>query len=226
MVRMRHRTTQALYTYWNGLRGDRMAPQRFEIEPSSIGDILPDTFILERRDAGTFPFRLAGTRLCERFKTEFRGRNFLASWNAADAATLRGRLNTISVQGGVVVVLAEAETATGKSVPLEILILPLVHSQAIADRFMGAISTLDQPIWLGFDPIMAVHILSDEIVWPDGHPHRSEPLPSAQQDRQIPFLPHLRTSRIVRADRRQFRVYDGGLAGEAAPPPLKPTFPR
>jgi hypothetical protein len=222
---MRHKTTQALYSYWNGLRGRRMAPQRFEIEPGSIGDLLPDTFILERRDAGTFPFRLAGTRLCERFKTEFRGRNFLASWNASDAATLTGRLNTISVQGGVIVVLAEAETATGKSVPIEVIILPLVHNQAIADRFLGAVSTLHQPIWLGFDPIMAVHILSDELVWPDGHPHQSDPLPPNAADRQIPFLPHLRTSRIVRADRRQFRVYDGGLANETAASPMKPTPP-
>jgi hypothetical protein len=29
--------------------------------------------------------------------------------------------------------------------------------------------------------------------------------------RQAPFKPHIRKSRIVRSDRRQFRVYDGGL---------------
>lgn len=228
MVRMRHKTTQALYAYWNGLRGQRMAPQRFEIEPGSIGDILPDTFILERRDAGTFPYRLAGTRLCERFKKEFRGHNFLASWTANDAATLRGRLNTISVQGGVVVVLADAETATGKSVLVEIVILPLVHSQAVADRFLGAISLLDEPMWLGFDPIKTVHILSDELVWPDGHPHQSQPQSPASgaHDRQNPFLPHLRTSRIVRSERRQFRVFDGGLANEPGAPPPKPTTLR
>lgn len=30
-------------------------------------------------------------------------------------------------------------------------------------------------------------------------------------ERQAPFLPQIRKSRIVRSDRRQFRVYDGGL---------------
>lgn len=40
-----------------------------------------------------------------------------------------------------------------------------------------------------------------------------EPDIDAGQDsqRQAPFKPHIRKSRIVRSDRRQFRVYDGGL---------------
>ncbi len=146
---MRHKTSQHLFEYWNRLRGHRIAPRRFEIEPASIGDALPDTFILERQDAGTFPFRLAGTRLCERFKKEFRGHNFLAAWSAEDRGTLRSRLNTVSVQGGVVLLLAEAETKSGKAIRVEILILPLLHGQGCADRFLGVVSPLDVPSWLG-----------------------------------------------------------------------------
>ena len=133
---MRHKTTQALYSYWNGLRGPRLAPRRFEIEPGSIGDILPDTFILERHDAATFPYRLAGTRLCERFKREFRGQNFLSGWTAAEIDILRSRLNAISVQGGAALFLLWAgrilvvPTFRGAPVPLlevlAALLVPLV----------------------------------------------------------------------------------------------------
>jgi hypothetical protein len=210
---MRHKTSQHLYDYWNRLRGSRLAPRRFEIEPASIGDALPDTFILERHDAGTFPYRLAGTRLCERFKKEFRGHNFLASWNVQDITTLQSRLNAISVQGGVILLLAEAETASGKSLRLEILILPLFHGQVCADRFLGVVSPLALPAWLGFEPLQAMHVLTDEIIWPDGQPQAISGATEEIEDRQTPFLPRVRQSRIVRSDRRQFRVFDGGLSG-------------
>lgn len=194
-----------------------MAPRRFEIEPSCIGDVLPDTFILERQDAGNFVYRLAGTRLCDLFKREFRGHNFLDKWASRDSHLLRSRLNTISIKGGVVVLLAEAETAISKSVLMEILLLPLVHRQAIADRFLGLVSPLESPPWLCWEPIQSLNLVSDEIIWPDGHP-QGESLAAADQaslsaqDRQSPFLPGVRHSRIVRSERRQFRVFDGGLS--------------
>jgi hypothetical protein len=216
---MRHKTSQHLYDYWNRLRGPRLAPRRFEIEPASIGDALPDTFILERHDTGTFPYRLAGTRLCERFKKEFRGHNFLASWNAHDIGTLRSRLNAISVQGGVILLLANTETASGKSLQVEILILPLIHGQVCADRFLGVLSPLAVPSWLDFEPLQTLQLMSDEIIWPDGHPQALGVATEDVEDRQTPFLPRIRQSRIVRSDRRQFRVFDGGLSdnGPVAP---------
>ena len=213
---MRHKTTEALYSYWNALRGQRMAPRRVEIEPGGIGDILPDTFILERLDAGTFSYRLAGTRMCERFGREFRTLNFLDSWTPEHRQTLQDRLNTISVQGGAALLVLEASNTAGKSVPMEMIILPLLHNQAYADRFLGAVSVLQNPNWLGYEPIEACRLVSSEILWPDGTP---SPAVEAQ-DRQTPFLPHIRRARIVRQDRRQFRVFDGGLAG--TPPSTPP----
>ncbi|MBY0226996.1 MAG: PAS domain-containing protein [Hyphomicrobium sp.] len=210
---MRHKASQHLYDYWNRLRGSRLAPRRFEIEPASIGDALPDTFILERRDAGTFPYRLAGTRLCERFKKEFRGHDFLASWNAQDISTLRSRLNAISAHGGVILLLANTETASGKSLQVEILILPLVHGHVCADRFLGVVSPLTAPSWLGLEPLEAMHLATDEIIWPDGHAQASVAGTDDIDDRQSPFVERIRQSRIVRSDRRQFRVFDGGLNG-------------
>ena len=48
---MKHKTSNILYSYWNKVRGDRVTPRRFEIEPAQIAAILPATFILERVDA-------------------------------------------------------------------------------------------------------------------------------------------------------------------------------
>ncbi len=85
---MRDAVSQHLYTYWNEIRGSRLAPKRFEIEPSRISAILPDTFVLERIDTATSRFRLAGTRICEAFAAEFRGLNIMDMFGDEDRITL------------------------------------------------------------------------------------------------------------------------------------------
>ena len=91
---MQQRTLQTLYGYWNEVRAGRLAPQRLEIEPSRIAGILSETFMLERIDAGSYQYRLAGTRLCEMFGSELRGRNFLDGWSEADRQVLARDLGT------------------------------------------------------------------------------------------------------------------------------------
>jgi hypothetical protein len=62
-------TLQALYGYWNGLRGTRRAPARGEVDPVDIPrEILPDLLLTEvvSADSGRrYRFRLVGSRVVE-----------------------------------------------------------------------------------------------------------------------------------------------------------------
>lgn len=204
---MRQAVSQTLYAYWNEVRGQRLAPSRFEIDPSRIGGILPDTFILERVDTETSRFRLAGTRICEAFGVEFRGVNLLDVFSMDDRATLKRQISSIVRQGAVGVILLHAEAGSAFNARFEMLLMPLTHNSDVVDRFLGALTPLDQPSWLGATPIMRVRILACDLIWPDGRPHDIV----CAMGRQSPFLPATRQARIVRSDRRQFRVYEGGL---------------
>lgn len=205
---MKHKTSQTLYAYWNEVRGDRMAPRRFEIEPSQIGGLLPHTFILERSSSDAYRFRLAGTALCEAFGQEFRDTNFLDGWDEDDRLSLERLLNVVTTQGGVGVVNIEARPALRDATAFEIILLPLVHTRDSVDRILGAISPLAPPAWLGHEILTKRTLERSEIIWPNGRPQSVlEAL-----HRQTPFLPHVRKARIVRSERRQFRVYDGGLS--------------
>lgn len=206
---MRHTTTQALYAYWNEMRGDRIAPQRLEIQPARIGAILPDTFILERCDSRTFRYRLAGTRVCARFGMELRSLNFLDRWSAGDRAMLEEHLAAITETGRVGVFTGEAMAGMSPAATFEIVILPLVHTGNAIDRFLCAISVFEEPNWLGDEPIRKIRLEAAEALWPRGQLQKSRAMPGSQ----APLLPHVRSARIVRQDRRQFRVYDGGLSG-------------
>ena len=80
---MKHPSNRELFDYWNERRGNRLAPERADIEPSAIRQVLGDTFVLATDDGiGYYPFRLAGTRLCALFGRELKGESFLSFGSA------------------------------------------------------------------------------------------------------------------------------------------------
>jgi hypothetical protein len=211
---MRQKTSQILFSYWNEVRGTRLAPRRFDIEPSRISSILPETFILEEADG--FRFRLAGTRICEQFGVELRGEDFLFLWEDDDRALVAAHLAEISARGGVGVLTLEARgvghaPAGASPAAFEIVLLPLMHTQNRIDRFLGALSVLDAPLWLGTMALAPAILLSREVIWPEGRPHV---IAERMQSERPVLQPEFEGARVVRIARRQFRVLDGGLAKE------------
>ncbi len=205
--RMKEAVSQSLFTYWNNLRGDRPAPRRFEIEPARIANYLPDTFILERVDQATLRFRLAGTRISDSLGIELRGTNLFDLFDREDAATLQQQIALIASQAAVGLFEISADNGDGMSAAFEVLILPLTHTRNVVERFLGSITPIDRPSWLGAVPLTNRALTRHELIWPDAEARSDVQI----MDRQTPFLPAVREAKIVRAARRQFRVYEGGL---------------
>lgn len=202
---MKNRTSQTLFGYWNDVRQGRLAPRRFDIEPARIAGILSETMILELAEGGAIRFRLAGTRITEIFGEELRGRNFLELWSKADRETLERKLAAVRDQGGTLRIEFEASAGEDRHVGLEAVLMPLVHTRDVIDRFLGAISPISHPYWLGSTPLTRLEVTSAEIVWPEGRPH------AVAERMQPPVLGEQAvTGRLVRFNRRQFRVLDGG----------------
>jgi len=203
---MKQRTLQILYTYWDGLRAGRIAPLRLEIDPSRIGSILPEIFLLERMDTANYCYRLAGTRLCEIFGAELRGTNILDGWSAADRAVLARDLKFTCEQGAATLLTIEASADNTRRVQLEAILLPLMHANSLAGRVIGAMSAIAAPHWLGHDHLRDKHLVRHELIWPDGRPH----FDIEATGQQAPFLPANPPAGIAKGDRRGLRVLDGG----------------
>jgi hypothetical protein len=195
---MKQRTLQILYAYWDGLRAGRLAPQRLEVDPSRVGAILPEILLLERVDAATYCYRLAGTRLCEIFGSELRGTNMLDGWAPADRTALAQDLTATCERGAATYFIMEASADSTRRVQLETILLPLMHADSAIGRVIGAISAITSPHWLGHDHLRDRRLISHELIWPDGRPN------SATASTPSP------PSGLARGDRRAFRVLDGG----------------
>ena len=207
---MQQRTSQVLYAYWNEVRGERIAPRRFDIEPAQLSGVLSETFILECEDANRASFRLAGTKVCDSFGKEFRGSPFLELFALEDRPRLSECIEDVRRQGSVLVMEAEARAPGHAGVRFEIVLMPLVHTGTSISRLLGSATAIDPPVWLGTETLPPLDVLRQQLVWPDGRPHAI-----AEKFRNQPALiPELAGARIVRVNRRSFRVLDGGLANE------------
>ena len=79
---MKHPSSREFYAYWDQKRGDARAPDRSEIEPGAVRELLGDIFVLSYDSAAGYPFRVAGTRVCALLGCDLKDRSFSALFAA------------------------------------------------------------------------------------------------------------------------------------------------
>ena len=161
---MKHEGTRELFAYWNKLRGERAAPERSEIDPAAIRNILADTFMLDVDLSQRFPFRLAGTRVNGLFDAEQKGRSFLDLWHAEERRNVAAVLLTVADGACPVVAGSKAAPSGHADCAFELLFQPLRHFGKTHSRILGMITLPAQPPWLGLLPVEPMALRSLRIV--------------------------------------------------------------
>jgi hypothetical protein len=148
---MKHPSNRDLYDYWNERRGNRLAPERADIEPSAIRQVLGDTFVLAVDGPGRYPFRLAGTRICALFGRELKTESFVGLWERSGQTAMRELLAAVMEEKSGVVAGVAGSTADDSilAVNLEMLLLPLAHESKSEARIIGSLAPMSVPYWLG-----------------------------------------------------------------------------
>ena len=161
---MKHPTSRLLHGYWDRLRGMRAAPERGEIEPGEIRNLLSDSLILEIDPAcRAATVRLAGTRICALFGRELRGSPLAALWAQPSRGVMPDPwtlVETVSEETVGVVAGLVGTTDRGETIDLELLLLPLRHRGRTQSRMLGSLSPHFIPHWLGLRPIRDLHASS------------------------------------------------------------------
>ena len=146
---MKQSASHQLYTHWNEKRRGRVSPERSDMDPAAIRGCLSDTFMLEIDGAGTYPFRLCGTRLAALFAGDPKGQSFLRYWDAVSAHELSGLLACVHDEATIIVAGAAAGRAAGTPVSYEMLLLPLRCDGKTHARVLGCLTPVAVPAWLG-----------------------------------------------------------------------------
>ena len=163
-------STKTLYTYWNTIRGARSAPDRKDIDPTRIREALAHTFILELDDANGFSFRLAGSHLCTSYCRELKGRSFSTLWHDRDRDAMDTLVRAVTEDHAVALVTFQGSTALHTKVSFETILMPLRHNGSTHTRVLGAMTALEEPYWLGVQPVLEQRITGLRLIWPDDVP--------------------------------------------------------
>jgi hypothetical protein len=200
---MENPVTLQLYSYWNRLKGARQAPERSEIEPSDIKELLPDTFILETDSLEGTSFRLAGTRTCALFGRDLKNADFLKLWPENDQTALESSLRLLRDEATVVSAKWEGRTARYHDTSGELILLPLIQDNAVC-RILGTLVTTEPPYWLGTFPLKTLTLTGLRMVPPHEHSnpvYSKTPVPAVH-----PLLGTNRPSRQI----RHLSLFEGG----------------
>ncbi len=203
---MENPTTLQLYSYWKQLKGNRPAPERSEIEPADIRNLLPDTFILETDELEGTSFRLAGTRTCALFGRDLKNADLLSLWSDRDKETLASSLHILRQEAMAISLRWEGRTARYHETSGEIIMLPLIQENMVC-RVLGTLVTQDTPYWLGTFPLSTLDITGLRMI--PVHEHNNPAYSFAQNQKPHPALGENRPSRQI----RHLSVFEGGRGG-------------
>jgi hypothetical protein len=178
---MKHKTINALFDYWNATRAGRPAPLRKEIQPGDIKRILPHVFILEREDALTYRFRLAGTGLCGVYGMEFRNHNLLSMWQEDCHASLGHALADVTANANISIVEYTAATNDHREATFEMILLPLAQDNGAITRVLGAAVPVDEFPWIGDHLFARQWIDRLQILDPERMPKREHAVEAARR---------------------------------------------
>ena len=121
---MKHPSSRGFFAYWDAKRGDARAPDRSEIEPSAVRDLLGDIFVLSYDGEAGFPFRVAGTRVCALLGRDLKDRSFSALFAADGRREIEDIVTVVAEEMLAAVAGIAATSHDGAPAHLELLLLP------------------------------------------------------------------------------------------------------
>jgi hypothetical protein len=121
---MKHPSNRAFFAYWDLKRGDARAPERSEIEPGAVRELLGDIFVLSYDAAGGYPFRVAGTRVCALLGRDLKDQSFSALFTAESRREIEEIIAVVSEEMLAAVAGVTATAQDGSRAHLELLLLP------------------------------------------------------------------------------------------------------
>jgi hypothetical protein len=121
---MKHPSNRAFFAYWDERRGDARAPDRSEIEPGAVRELLGDIFALSYDAAAGYPFRVAGTRVCALLGCDLKDRSFSALFAPDGRREIEDIIAVVAEEMLAAVAGIRATSQDGSPAHLELLLLP------------------------------------------------------------------------------------------------------
>ncbi len=123
---MKHPSSREFFAYWDKVRGTEKAPDRSDVEPSAVRELLGDIFVLSYDNEAGFPFRVAGTRVAALLGRDLRDQSFSALFTEAARREIEGIVTAVAEETLPAIAGITATAQNGQLAHLELLLLPFI----------------------------------------------------------------------------------------------------
>ena len=195
-----HPDSRALFRYWESVRGELSIALRSDIDLKQIKHLLPWLAILQRHPLKPdYRWRLAGTGVCQIWKRELTGQQFMDDWDRFERDTVCRLMDNVIASHQPCVARFRAVYQDGETLGIEMLSLPVMATDGRTTQVLAAVVPFRAPYWLGQSDLTRLELASVKMIWTEH---------SAQTLKHVPD--------VVPADRQAnttplFRVIEGGL---------------
>jgi len=121
---MKHPSSREFFAYWDAKRGDARAPDRSEIEPGAVRELLGDIFVLSYDNDAGYPFRVAGTRVCALLGRDLKDKSFSALFTPDGRREIEDIISYVAEEMLAAIAGITATAEDGSTTHLELLLLP------------------------------------------------------------------------------------------------------
>jgi hypothetical protein len=121
---MKHPSNRAFFAYWDDKRGNARAPDRSEIDPHALRELLGDIFVLAYDPSAGYPFRVAGTRVCALLGRDVKNNSFPELFEPESRREIEEIISAVAEETLPAIAGLTATTEGGEQAHLELLLLP------------------------------------------------------------------------------------------------------
>jgi len=140
---MKHPSNQEFFAYWDRKRAGAKAPDRSEIEPEAVRELLGDIFVLSCDSSAGYPFRVAGTRLCALLGSDLKDKSFSGLFIKSGRREIEDIITVVTEEMLAAVAGIAAARQDGTTAHLELLLLPFNHRARTPMSLTGMLAPFD-----------------------------------------------------------------------------------
>jgi hypothetical protein len=143
---MKHPSSRGFFAYWDAKRGDARAPDRSEIEPDAVRELLGDIFVLSYDNEAGYPFRVAGTRVCALLGCDLKNRSFSGLFAPDSRREIEEVITFVAEEMLAAIAGITATTESGAVAHLELLLLPFNNRAHAPISLTGSLASFEHDL--------------------------------------------------------------------------------
>jgi hypothetical protein len=143
---MKHPSSREFFAYWDAKRGDARAPDRSEIEPGAVRELLGDIFVLSYDNDAGYPFRVAGTRVSALLGRDLKDASFSALFTKDGRREIEDIISYVAEEMLPAIAGITATSDDGTTAHLELLLLPFNNRAHAPVSLTGVLAPFENDI--------------------------------------------------------------------------------